>query len=236
MLDVALQNTAVVIANKGCKNMRNVRIFYKKTGRMKFMSHLDMNRYITRLIKKSRIPIWFTEGFNCHAYITFALPLSLGMTCDYDSVDIRVIDDSFSNEMIKTALDNHVTDGMEVISVCEPFMKPADIAFAEYELHFEDKKDTLNKIKVFFEQDSIFVQKKGKKGKVSEIELISKIKSLNIDFNDDCLKINIILPAGNNENINPNLFVDKFRSEIGNIEVYEINRKMLYNEKMEKFK
>ena len=57
-----------------------------------------------------------------------------------------------------------------------------------------------------------------------------------MDFNDDCLKINIILPAGNNENINPNLFVDKFRSEIGNIEVYEINRKMLYNEKMEKFK
>ena len=57
--------------------MRNVRVFFTKHGRMKFASHLDMNRLMTRLIRLSNIPIWYTEGFNQHPYITFALPLSL---------------------------------------------------------------------------------------------------------------------------------------------------------------
>ena len=38
--------------------MKNVRIYFKKTDRMKFVSHLDMTRVMSRLIKKSGIPIW----------------------------------------------------------------------------------------------------------------------------------------------------------------------------------
>ncbi len=58
--------------------MKNVRVFYSKKGRMKFISHLDMNRFMTRMILKSGLPVWYTEGFNPRPYLTFALPLSLG--------------------------------------------------------------------------------------------------------------------------------------------------------------
>ena len=62
--------------------MRNVRLFYKKLGNMKFVSHLDMSRFIIKVIRMSKIPVWYSEGFNPHPYITFALPLSLGFESD----------------------------------------------------------------------------------------------------------------------------------------------------------
>ena len=68
--------------------LRNVRIFYEKKGRMKFVSHLDMNRFMSRLIAKSKIPVWYTEGFNSHIYINFALPLSLGFESDYEVLNV----------------------------------------------------------------------------------------------------------------------------------------------------
>ena len=31
-----------------------------------------------RTIRRAGIPIWYTEGFNPHPFMTFAMPLSLG--------------------------------------------------------------------------------------------------------------------------------------------------------------
>ena len=78
--------------------MKNVRLFYSKTGRMKFVSHLDMTRFMSRLIAKSKIPVWYTEGFNQHIYMNFALPLSLGYEGLYEVMDFRLNDDSYPLE------------------------------------------------------------------------------------------------------------------------------------------
>ena len=59
--------------------MRCVRVWFHKTGPIRYISHLDLMRTMTRAIRRSRIPLWYTEGFNPHPYMTFALPLSLGM-------------------------------------------------------------------------------------------------------------------------------------------------------------
>ena len=80
--------------------MKNVRIYFKKTDRMKFVSHLDMTRVMSRLIKKSGIPIWYTEGFNKHIYMNFALPLSLGFEGFGEIMDIRLVDDEYKNENV----------------------------------------------------------------------------------------------------------------------------------------
>ena len=73
--------------------MKNVRVFYRKDGACKYISHLDTNRVMLRAIGKSRLNIWRTEGFNQHAYITFALPLSLGFASECESMDFRILDD-----------------------------------------------------------------------------------------------------------------------------------------------
>ena len=66
------------------------RVFYTKTGRLKYISHLDVNRLMQRALKRSGLPVWYSEGFNPHIYITFALPLALGLESRYEIMDFRL--------------------------------------------------------------------------------------------------------------------------------------------------
>ena len=75
--------------------LKSVRLFYTKHGRMRFISHLDMTRFMARVIRRAELPVWYTEGFNPHLYMTFALPLSLGFESEYEAVDIRLLQDDY---------------------------------------------------------------------------------------------------------------------------------------------
>ena len=70
--------------------MRSVRLWYKKSGLAIYTSHLDMNRCFTRAVRRARIPLWYTEGFNPHPYMTFLLPLPLGQTGLREPSDLRI--------------------------------------------------------------------------------------------------------------------------------------------------
>ena len=86
---------AAPISTEGVFVLKSVRLFFKKNGPLKFVSHLDMNRVMIRLLRLSKVPVWYTEGFNRHPYITFALPLSLGFSSEYEVMDFRFDNDSF---------------------------------------------------------------------------------------------------------------------------------------------
>ena len=184
--------------------MKNVRIFYTKKGRMKFVSHLDMNRFMARLIAKSKIPVWYTEGFNQHIYMNFAVPLSLGFEGLYEILDIKLIDDNFSNEECLNSLKSVATKDIEFFATKEPRLNMKEIGFAEFELEF-DELDA-EKLNAFLSQESIFCEKKGKKGKVKEIDLIPKIKEYSITEN----KLKICLVAGSEDNLNPSLVIETY--------------------------
>ena len=98
---------------------------------MKFVSHLDMNRFLSRIIAKAKIPVWYTEGFNQHIYMNFALPLSLGYEGYYEMVDIRLTDDDYSLENCLEALKNVAVADIEFVSAAEPQMPMKTIGFAK---------------------------------------------------------------------------------------------------------
>ena len=81
--------------------MRCVRIWFDKLGEVRYISHLDLMRCFTRAIRRAKIPLWFTEGFNPRPYMQFALPLSLGMQSVCESVDIRVEGEITNGEIEK---------------------------------------------------------------------------------------------------------------------------------------
>ena len=73
--------------------MHNIRVFYNKTQRAKYISHLDINRCMQRALKRSGLPVWYTEGFHTHIYVTFALPTPLGFESMYEAMDFRLIEE-----------------------------------------------------------------------------------------------------------------------------------------------
>ena len=89
---------------------------------MIYISHLDINRMMTRAVRRAHLPMWYTEGFNPHLYMTFALPLSLGTESNCESVDMRLIDE-ISLEEVKNRLNAVLPTGIEVTEVSEPLMK-----------------------------------------------------------------------------------------------------------------
>lgn len=190
--------------------LKSIRVFFTKTDRMRFVSHLDMNRFMIRILYKSGLPIWFTEGFNPHPYLTFALPLSLGFESEYEIMDIRVNDDNLSCEEIKEKLTSVCPPYINIFKVAEPILKSGKVAFASFKITFDTKtKEFYKALGEFLSRDSVICSKTTKKGKIKEIDIIPKIVSWEIS--DDTLQLT--LPAGSEDNLNPTLILDAFFEE-----------------------
>lgn len=179
---------------------------------MKFISHLDMTRFASRALRRAHLPVWYTEGFNPHPYITFALPLSLGMTSDYEIMDIRLTDDGYDTQNICERLNAVCPSDLRFFDAAEPRLKTGELAFADYEITFNDGGALKNHLADFFERKEIPVTKKNKKGELKQFDAAEKIRRLRIEC-DKNTRVFITLPAGGNDNLNPTLILEAFFSQ-----------------------
>ena len=60
--------------------MSETRIQFIKTDRARYISHLDLMRTFQRAFLRADLHVRHTEGFNPHAYVSIALPLSVGFS------------------------------------------------------------------------------------------------------------------------------------------------------------
>ncbi len=202
--------------------MKNVRVWFKKDDECRYISHLDLNRVMIRAIQKSRLPVWYTEGFNVHPYITFALPLSLGFRGERESMDMRILDDNLKLEIIKDELNNCLPNGLEVFDVTEPKCKPGAINSAKFKMRLStdeiSNSELYAKLCELLCADEILVDKKTKKG-IKKIDIKEYFKDSKHYDTDHDVVVRIVLPAGSTTNINPTLLVKAIEEHYG-IEVY----------------
>lgn len=192
--------------------MREVRLRFSKTGRLKYISHLDINRAMARALKRAEIPLWYTEGFNPHPYMSFSLPLSLGVESLCESVDLRIVGE-ISNKEIKDRLNKVLPEDLKIIDVYDDFRDNSEIAYSDYvyKLEFKDNDLALEKIKKVLSSDEILALKKGKKGRkriMKETNIKSFIDKYSISVRGDVIVLNIRLLAGVEKNLNPSLLFD----------------------------
>lgn len=205
----------------------NTRVFFSKTERAKYISHLDLYRVFQRAVIKSKLPAWYTEGFNPHLYIQFMLPLSLGQEGIREAADFKLTED-VPFEEVTERLNASLPLDLRIIETAAPVMKNTDIVEAEYEIEADLNRD---KFAQFAESDKILVEKKTKKG-VSEIDLKPNIKKLEIGD-----KITLTLPAGNDFNLNPTLLFNAYESSMGEkITRLKIVRTKIFAKNGEEFK
>ncbi len=203
---------------------------------MRFISHLDMTRFMARLIRRAQLPVWYTEGFNPHLYMTFALPLSLGFESEYEVVDIRLLDDNHNISTLPEKLNAVCPPYIRFFDAAEPIKKAGDVAAAEFVITFDDGGEIRDALNQFLSRESITVLKKTKKGDIKELEVADKIKEFSVDEKDGNTLLRITLPAGSSENLNPELFLNKFFEEYGKYYCYVINRTAILDLKGKLFK
>ena len=185
--------------------MRCVRVWFSKQGRIKYVSHLDIMRCMTRAVRRADIPLWYTEGFNPHPYLYFLQPMPLGVEGLNEPLDIRIEGD-ISDEQIMENLNNVLPVGIKVTKVTEPYMKSNDLAFAEYEIYFEKEENLTDKLSAAMESGELKCEKMGKvngRKRVKEVDVSENIRKYSLCEKDDCVVMNVILPGGNTKNVNP---------------------------------
>ena len=77
------------------------RVFYAKTGKLRFISHLDMLRMIQRFIRISDIPIKYSSGYSIRPMISLSPPLSVGIEGENEYFDITLNEKPDSDLLLK---------------------------------------------------------------------------------------------------------------------------------------
>ena len=65
-------------------------IRFGKQPRLRFISHLDLQRFFQRAVNRTGLPIAYTQGFNPHPVMSFGSALAVGWTSEYEVIDIRL--------------------------------------------------------------------------------------------------------------------------------------------------
>ena len=196
--------------------MKPVRLWFKKDGLAVYISHLDMNRCMTRAVRRADIPLWYTEGFNPHPYMTFLMPLPLGQSGLKEPLDIR-IEGEMSFGEIKKRLNSVMPEGIEIVDVAKPEHKPNEIAAAEYEIdvwceNAGEAEGFSAGAKAIVDSGVLNAEKRSKKG-IKTVNLCELVKKFEISSSGNRAFIKTILAAGNTVNLNAELLLNYLLSE-----------------------
>lgn len=217
--------------------MVKIRLFYKKHGRTRYISHLDMNRCMMRALKRSRLPVWYTEGFNPHMYLTFPLPLSLGYESDYECVDMKLTEEVPFEEIL-TRVNACLPEGLTAFAVNNQEMDQKEIAWADYDIRLSCQPGQEEAMKeaflAFVASPEILVEKKTKKG-TKEVDVKPLFSLLSAETQPGCLALCMRFATGITVNINPSLLLDAFASPVP-VEGTWVNRTMVYTSQLEQFR
>ena len=192
---------------------KNIRIKFLKTGSLQYISHLDLHRLINRALVRAGIPIWYTQGFNPHAKMVFALPLPVGVESVCEYLDVK-IDKDIPVDDVKALLNKQLTEELQVIEVYDPTTKFADINKADYRILLDSvnaSPELAGKINDFFGNAPIMMTKKTKSGE-KDIDISALIHGLKAEFCSECGKIKIMatLTAGA-ESLSPEFLMAALR-------------------------
>lgn len=210
--------------------MKNVRIWFEKTGSAQYISHLDLTRCMSRALRLSGLPVWYTEGFNPRVYMTFAMPLSLGVRGERECMDIRLTEEVPFPEVVRL-LGEKLPADIRVFKASEPETKFEDIAFADYEmvLEAEDSGVLEEKLRDMLSRETVTVLKKSKKGE-REFDLKPYLSWERMEprrLDGKRLLLSLRLPCGISGSVNPALLAEAFKRWEGEEPWVQITRKRL---------
>lgn len=185
------------------------RLFFSKTGRAKYISHLDLMRTFQRAFSRAGIQIKHTEGYNPHPFVSIALPLSVGYSSQCEILEFGLIGGAAPEE-VPARLTAAMPEGI-VIHSCVPAKKPLkQLSYVNYIVNMEYEEgrplEAETALRELLSQDSLVIQKKSKKAKsgFTEVDLIPLIKSWTLECGRDTMTLDAVLNA-QNPGLNPEL-------------------------------
>jgi len=189
-------------------------IKFSKESEIKFVGHLDLMRTIQRMMKRSGLPVAYSQGFNPHINLSLAQPLAVGIYSSGDYFDAPLEED-VPELKVKEALNQSAPPGIrifEVVKIKEEddhqkvFKSMAVIDAAKYTIRIRYKNtDLLNEeMKALFEMKEWNIVKKSKRQE-KEVDIRTMIKDIEYKVVEKILVIEAVVSCGSRENLSPEL-------------------------------
>jgi len=92
---------------------------FTKQGPMRYISHLDLMRLLTRAMRRANLPLKITEGFNPHPKLSIKRALKLGLESENEEASIilreRLLPEDFKKKLAKQLPEGIIIKQAELI-------------------------------------------------------------------------------------------------------------------------
>lgn len=198
--------------------MPDQRLLFSKTGRARFISHLDLMRTFQRAFLRAGIAIKHTEGFNPHAFVSIALPLSVGYSSQCEILEFGLLEGTAAEE-VPSRLNAVLPEGIHVLE-CYDAQRPVKaLAWVDYAVELSYDRpvaaQAAQALTGLLGRESLVVHKRSKKAKSGfvDVDLIPLIRSHAISVKENSIILDMVVRA-QNPGLNPSLLLDALPEEL----------------------
>ncbi|MCR5261785.1 MAG: TIGR03960 family B12-binding radical SAM protein [Candidatus Gastranaerophilales bacterium] len=182
------------------------RLKLTKEGDLRYLSHLDWQNTLIKVLYRSGLKLNFSKGFNPTPKISLGLALPIFVESVTEFIDIEILD-NISETELKEGLSNILPPKINLLSVkqipkseksVDNIVEWAEYTFKPIERGIYDINSLLYDINNKFTSDSeLTIQKKSKKGILKTINIKPSVKS--ISMKDDAIVM--VLKTGQSSDI-----------------------------------
>jgi radical SAM-linked protein len=215
-------------------------IKFSKESHIKFISHLDLMRTLQRVIRRAKLPVEYSKGFNPHMTLSIAQPLSVGMYSYGEYLDI-VLTEELEEDFIKKILNGNCPTGIRILEVIKVKSDPGDkkvpqsmalINAASYsiKIKYTETGRLEENIEAIQKAPQWVTTKKSKSGE-KVVDIKPMVRELKYKIEDNMLQLDVLVSCGSKENLSPELlaaFIKSNSEDYEELSFMEIQRKELY--------
>lgn len=137
---------------------------FEKMGRMSWFSHLDLQNTMQRALRRAKLPVAYSQGFNPHVLTSFATALSVGCQSRGEVMEVEMAGE-ISPEEFAEKLNACLPDGLKVRR-CAPVPDSAPalmakVAEAGYDITAPNT-DLTQAVEAFLKAEEVMVEKRSK--------------------------------------------------------------------------
>lgn len=182
------------------EDITRIRVLYTKGESLRFTGHLDMQRLWERLLRRSGLPVRYSQGFHPRARLNLASALPLGFVSQSELLDFWMNEPLPINE-IHARLSEAAPPGLEIIEVSQaPLSEDAlqvQMTASEFEVEFfdpQDPQELSEKVDSILVQDTI-TRKRRKK--VYDLRpLVMEMNVFDLDNGEPALQMKLKAEEG----------------------------------------
>ena len=157
------------------------RFTFTKLGPMRFLSHLELLRLMSRALRRANIPVAYSMGFHPMPKISFVSALPVGVESNAESFEVETVQPLDTLVAIKE-LNTQLPTGITITRIEEINIKSKSprLIQATYIVKSRDSlKFDLSVLERFEDQQEVFLAKRHKKG-INRINLKEAVRSIQL--------------------------------------------------------